>query len=327
MGELDLENHKNGSSLDEMKAHVFLESFSETLTVREMRESLRASGAIGLNERPKEVPLTHILIFRYQVDWREYVNSSQGDNRKEIEEATKKLEEVSEAFRQSEERKNEATIAHINAEKKEAEAKSEEESAKRRAVEAVESAKQAAEREEEARAAQRELELALAEVQKQEDAYNAKKAELERKSEEGGIVSRNKAKAELAQHLAEDPLPLRRAKITAEAAVKKAERTAHASADAKIKAEHDAHAAKEAAIKASEYRANAEKAARSAAEAKRAAEDALNEARKRLEEAEQFLNEVKSRPGSGGAGAIWWLERELHEQRKYLPESKGGIRK
>ncbi len=37
-------------------------------------------------------------------------------------------------------------------------------------------------------------------------------------------MSRNKAKAELAQHLAEDPLPLRRAKITTEAAHKKADK-------------------------------------------------------------------------------------------------------
>jgi len=72
-----------------------------------------------------------------------------------------------------------------------------------------------------ARSAKIELEQALSELKAQEDAYHNKKAELERKSEEGGVVSRNKAKAELAQLLAEDPLPLRRAKITTEAAVKK----------------------------------------------------------------------------------------------------------
>jgi hypothetical protein len=48
-------------------------------------------------------------------------------------------------------------------------------------------------------------------------------AELQRKSTEGGIVQQNNAKAELAQHLSEDPLPLRKAKITLEAATKAAE--------------------------------------------------------------------------------------------------------
>ena len=58
-------------------------------------------------------------------------------------------------------------------------------------------------------------------LQEQEDAYARKTEELKQKSEEGGLVSRNKAKNELAQHLGEDPLPLRRAKITTEAATKK----------------------------------------------------------------------------------------------------------
>ncbi len=79
-------------------------------------------------------------------------------------------------------------------------------------------------KEDEQRAAQQELEVALAELKAQEDAYNSRTAELQKASEEGSVVARNKAKNELAQHLGADPLPLRRAKITQEAAVKKAER-------------------------------------------------------------------------------------------------------
>jgi len=45
-------------------------------------------------------------------------------------------------------------------------------------------------------------------------------------------VQRNKAKNELAQHLSSDPLPLRRAKITQEAAVKKADRAAQVAKEA-----------------------------------------------------------------------------------------------
>ena len=86
---------------------------------------------------------------------------------------------------------------------------------------------------------------------------------MTRKSSEGSVVQQNKAKAELAQHLAEDPLPLRKAKITLEAARKKAEK---------------ARAPFEAATKI--------------------AEEALERTRQRVAEAEAYLQEVKSRPGS-----------------------------
>jgi hypothetical protein len=57
--ELDAELHEGGAGLDEMMQHRFLETFRETQTVREMRDSLRSTGAIGPNDRPKAVPLTH----------------------------------------------------------------------------------------------------------------------------------------------------------------------------------------------------------------------------------------------------------------------------
>jgi hypothetical protein len=62
---------------------------------------------------------------------------------------------------------------------------------------------------------------ALAEFQAQESSLAAKKAELEAKSESGPVVQRGRAKAELEQLKAEDPLPLRRAKINQEAAVRR----------------------------------------------------------------------------------------------------------
>jgi len=125
----------------------------------------------------------------------------------------------------------------------------------------------------------------------QEDARNKKTAELEKKSNEGGVVSQNKAKAELAQHLAEDPLPLRKAKITLEAAFKKAE---------KARAPFEL--------------------------ARKAADDALENARLKLAEAEAYLKEVKSKPGNPH-GRIWWMERQLEERKKYLPARKGGVSK
>merc|ERR1711943_175564 len=158
---------------------------------------------------------------------------------------------------------------------------------------------------ESARAAEDDARAAQAEVKAQEDAYNSKTEDLKKKSETGGVVSRNKAANELAQHLAEDPLPLRKAKITAEAAVKRSEKATKAAADAR-----------EAAEKA---------AGEASAKAKAVAEAALDDASKKLQEAEDYLEEVKSKPGCAH-GALWWIERELHEQKAYLPESKGGYR-
>ena len=295
--ELDLEKHEEGSHLDEMAAHRFLEIFKETMTVREMRTKLRSSGAIGEGRVPN-VPITHILIFRYDVDWRYLVNASQGDNKEEIEKAQAMLKGVQAAYHESNERAGEAAQAVIEAESKEA-------ASKRAEVEAHA-------REEEAHAAKVELESALKELHALEEAYAAKTALLKKKSEEGGVVSRNKAANELAQHLAEDPLPLRKAKITQEAAVKKAER-------AKVAAGKAREAAQEATKRATE-------AKEASIRAKAAAEAALAEASQKLKEAEKYLEEVKSRPGQA-QGAIWWIERELHEAKKYIPTAKGGIAK
>merc|ERR1712227_23970 len=177
----------------------------------------------------------------------------------------------------------------------------------------------AIEKDNEAKSAQEELEAALAALKAEEDAYNQKKAELKKKSETGGVVSRNKAANELAQHLAEDPLPLRKAKITAEAAVKRSEKATKAAADAR-------EAAEKAAVEATNARKAAEDAREASAKAKAVAEAALDDASKKLQEAEDYLEEVKSKPGCAH-GALWWIERELHEQKAYLPESKGGYRK
>ena len=64
------------------------------------------------------------------------------------------------------------------------------EEAKKRETQANSDAAAAKERESEAKAAQQELEAALQELHAQEKAYNDKKADLQKKSEEGGVVSR-----------------------------------------------------------------------------------------------------------------------------------------
>jgi len=132
--------------------------------------------------------------------------------------------------------------------------------------------------------AEAELKTALAELKAQEDAFNSKTEELKRKSESGTVVQQNKAKAELAQHLASDPLPLNRAKLNTEAATKKAEK------------------------------------------ARIAADAAFEDAKNKLGQAEAYLKEVQARSGSA-QGSLWWIDRELQEMKKYIPEKKGGVKK
>lgn len=135
-----------------------------------------------------------------------------------------------------------------------------------------------------ARAAEAANKAALAELEAQQNAYDERTEDLKAKSETGGLVSRNKAKNELAQHLEADPTPLARAKINQGATVRKAE-----------------------------------KARKAVEPAEKAAIDAFNEA-------DAFLKEVASRTGSS-QGGVWWLQRELYESKKFLPQSRGGIHK
>ena len=188
-----------GNALDEMEAHRFLESFNEAHTVLQMRSQLRKTGALAQNERPKEVPLTHFLLDKFEVDWHKLVNAAQGDNSAQIAEAQDKLQAVSVAFDASSKADAEAAAALREALARENSAKEREAEAVSREADAVAAESAAKQREAEAKAAeapfkaaQEELEAALAEVKAQEDAYNQKTESLKAASESGGVVSRNK---------------------------------------------------------------------------------------------------------------------------------------
>ncbi|KAL6049760.1 Methyl-accepting transducer domain-containing protein [Balamuthia mandrillaris] len=108
--------------------------------------------------------------------------------------------------------------------------------------------------------------------------------------------SRNKAKNELVQHLGDDPLPLRHAKIMQD--IKKADKVAQVAAEARAEAAHAAQAASrarnEAKNAAREASIEAEAAHHQSEQAKAVAEEALEEARARLEEGEAYLEKAKS---------------------------------
>ena len=125
---VNIDNAKaEGNELDEMEAHRFLEKADEAHTVLEMRSRLRKTGAIGQNERPKAVPLSHYLLFKYDAHndklFHELVTRAQGDNQKQIEEAQAKLDAVSVAFEEASRTAAAASAALKEAQSREAAAK------------------------------------------------------------------------------------------------------------------------------------------------------------------------------------------------------------
>jgi len=183
-----------------------------------------------------------------------------------------------------------------------------------RSAKAAVSAKAAEEALKEAKA---QNEAALAELHAQEAAIAKKLADLQliADDENLGAVKKGKAKAEIAMCKAEDPMPLRMAKIHQEAAVRKVTK-------ATVKAGTTTMAAEVAAKEAVKARAEAANAAVEAAAAAQAAEEAIPAAQQAFADAEAILDTVKSKNTGGGQGQIFYIDRELEEAKKYMPRSK-----
>eukprot|EP01120_Amphizonella_sp_Union-15-10_P002641 TRINITY_DN12952_c0_g1_i1.p1 TRINITY_DN12952_c0_g1~~TRINITY_DN12952_c0_g1_i1.p1 ORF type:complete len:323 (-),score=118.51 TRINITY_DN12952_c0_g1_i1:172-1140(-) len=268
--ELDIENGKEGKDLDEFAAHRFLEWLGETKTVKQMREEI-SKADLDFNKR---IAFIEYLLWKYNKKVEEFVQRPQGDS-KEIQALQDLLTQIQKDLESGQKKAEEAAKGAAEAAKKAQEAEQKESSAKK---------------------AEAELKEALDELKKQETAYKTKTELLTKKSEEGGVVAKNKAKAELAQHLAEDPMPLSKAKLTTEAATKKAEK---------------------ARKEAEEARAKAQKAYDEADGLRKAADAAVDSLQAKFKDAEGKLEEVKEQ--GIGQGNVWWMERELAEAKKYAP--------
>ena len=101
--------------------------------------------------------------------------------------------------------------------------------------------------EEAVRKAEAESRAAVDELKRQEDSYHEQCSTLENKSKDSGasVVARNKAANELAQLKGEDPLPLRKAKISQEASLRKVEKERKAAEAATANAEGKARDAEQ----------------------------------------------------------------------------------
>jgi len=301
-----VEEYKEGSDLDEFKSHKFLESLGEVLTVVALRKKLEI---IDLDKNHR-MSIAEYLVFKYALSAKAIVDSPQGGNTKELQEAQAKMEEVSAALADVQGRLADQKIALAEATStKAASDKALAES------EAALAAQQQAEAE--VKKAEAELQAAVDDLKKQEDDYHLKCSTLEAKTNDASAssMSRSKAANELAQAKAEDPLPLRKAKITQEAALKKVQKQRKAAEAATAAATQKKEAAAAAADSAAKAQAELEEQTRQL----EAAEADLNT---KAQEAEDALNAIKAKGAGVANGAIWWMEKELKEARKYMAKKK-----
>ncbi|KNC51706.1 uncharacterized protein AMSG_07772 [Thecamonas trahens ATCC 50062] len=331
--ELDASNSKDGNEIDEFLSHKFLETLDETMTVLEMRKKLReidqdANGHMALLE---------YLVYRYGFGVDETVNAPQGGNQEEIDQAQAKFDELSEALTAQVQAVAEldAAVAELDAavaELKTVVAELQEAvAATQAAVEELNAAVAELEAAEaKLQAAEDELQAAIDDLHAQEEAYHGAIATAEAKANDDtlGVVKRNRAAAELAQLKAEDPMPLRRAKLTQEASLRKVgkEKKIVAAKREEQEAKRTEQEAKQAEQEAKQAEMEAKQAEQEAKqvemEAKKAeAEQGQVELEAKMEEASAELAALKAKGGIA-EGVLWWMERTEIEADKYLPPSK-----
>jgi len=268
---------QEGNELDQFWSAKFLEDMDTAIPAIQRKEALRT---IDQDNNGKMSAMEY-LVWKYKKGIRETVEAPQGDNTEAIKKAQEALDVVTRQLAECQQK--------LQAQK----------TAKEENDRAVAELKKA---EKELKQAESELEAAISDLKKQEQDYKDRCDSLEAKSKDSQspIVQRNKAANELAQLKQEDPLPLRRAKITQEAALRKVQKQKKATEEARLVQEGKG---------------------RELEKAIRELEQAYVTLEQKMAEAQAELDKIKSKPG-GGKGAIWWIQRELFEADNYLPRAK-----
>lgn len=365
------EDSKEGKSLDQFQAHRFLESVGETKTASALRAELKTIDV----DKNNKMSITEYLLFKYGKTPQDVIDAPQG-NPEEIREAQAALQEAhaqlnelssklsasqdaaSEARRQaaaSEKAAEEAAAAHKAAVKNHNQAGLDAAAARAALNASNTAASEAAVAladQETADALCRSAEAAVkasvdrlhAEQKKLDDAIA--KATATANDSSKGVVRRNRAKNEIEQLKANDPLPLSRAKITQASALKKAQKQSKKAAKATkkaadkkevadnkaaesaaaAKAAQESHiAAETAAAEAETAKHHADLAHEEAKVARQNAEDAaaelaiaFNNCEAKMAECAAVLEALKKK-GGVGKGKLFWMAREMKEIRKYMP--------
>jgi len=268
---------EDGNELDQFWSAKFLEDMDSAMPAIQRKEALRT---IDQDSNGKMSAIEY-LVWKFNKGVQETVEAPQGDNTEAILAAQRAVERVASQLAECEKK--------LDAQKR----------AKEENDIAVAELKKA---EKELKVAEAELESAISDLKRQEDEYRTKCETLESRSKDQSIslMQRNKAANEHLQLKQEDPLPLRRAKITQEAALRKVQKQKKTTEEARLIQE----------TKGKEL----EKAIREL-------EAAYVSLEQKMTEAQAELEKIRSKPG-GGKGALWWLQRELFEIDNRLPRSK-----
>lgn len=282
---LDAKKGKQGNALDEFEAHKFLEKEGQAMTVKDLRESLKAMDL----DFDRHMALLEYLVFHFKIDnWVYMVNWVAAGSPEQQAMLAQVQEQMATA---------QASLAKAT---ETAETAKEDAAASARAAEeAKAAAEDLAKAAAEADAATKELE---AQQKAKADAIAAE--EVKTRDETLSTVKRNKAIAYLKILQNEDSQPLRTAQITQAAAARKAAKVAKQS-------EKAAQAAAAAKIKADEAAATAE--------------HAMEDADAQVAKLSEQLEEAKAACAGSGSdeGTFWWLDREFEESLKYMgPKQK-----
>jgi len=264
------------------------------------------------------------LLFAHNHSVPDLMDKPQGDNSKELDEATAQLQAVQTALLELQQRNDEQkalVAAQKKAEQAAKEALEASITAQNNADTALENQKVA---EAKVRAAEAEAEAAVNELKRQEEEHKSKLEALDHKAHDQslGIVARNKASNEHSQLKGTDPLPLRKAKITAEAALHRVEAERKLAEAATEKCTQASKKAADAKAEAEVRKDEAEKAARESEELAAQIEAQVADTIQKFETAKALVEEMKKKSGSR-QGSIWWLSRDLQEAGKYMPNKAG----
>lgn len=304
------DNHnrtKSSPHINDLNAHFILESFGKPVTQSAFRNYVVSIDPVYKNE----TPLLILLFFYFESDWRVLMNKppccyndADIDRAKSaLDEAKMKLKEAVDAECNSSEEVNEADAA-MDRYLKQQETLTKQITGFRIEEESFAQAKSQAEQ-------------ALEQASIHESSYLEKihKLELIVNNESNGIVTRNKARAELRIMEHENNLPLQQARLKNENALKILEKSTRASKNARIAAEDenerlrkamdDARLAKERAVKVSKF-----------------AEATIPAARAAIDKLRCMLDKMMKNQNAFPWGTIYYIDREVAEAEKFLPKKK-----
>jgi len=323
-GELDLKagvpRGAEGFNLDQVLAAKFLEESDQTLTARERKAAIRE---IDVNS-DGQMACVEYLLYKYiaAIKSAEAVVAAKQGQAQEvaacqaiIDRVTAMLPEVEAKLAGQRLAKSEVVAALVAVKSAQSAAKAALTEQERAEAELVAAARTA-------ELAKVELARAVAELEAQEAAHTAELARLELLAvdETVGPVKRGMAANTLAALKNEDPLPLRRAKLTAEAALRKVQKKEAAAQTAAAEAASATGQCKAKCAELAEKEAELEATKAALEEAVRALEQSYAELSARMSDAQRALEALKR--GTNGLGAVWWMERSLYRADESLPRAK-----